>query len=241
MVAESNCVNWLFGRGLSIGCKLPWSVPTGWAVVPREKKIDLIKTALRAEMNKSSVDCTVIKHLFRVLSANTNENWRHRFITTNWDYLLQREILDLKLEVLPFWLDNSHVFHLNGTVENLSDNSNRSPFLLEEDSVKQRMETTEANKVFNHIIWSRKFVVVGMSFECATDRFLLSALGRVEDDLPIGESSWIVVNPDNDILKESYRRIKEALPYTSVISVPFTLNDWLHRGVQELRGWGTIS
>ena len=33
----------------------------------------------------------------------------------------------------------------------------------------------------------------GMLFECETDRFLLTALGGVQDDLPIGEAQWIIV------------------------------------------------
>ena len=37
---------------------------------------------------------------------------------------------------------------------------------------------------YNKFIWSQTFVVVGMSFECQVDKYLLSALKRVEDDLP---------------------------------------------------------
>lgn len=240
-VAESKCVNWLFGRGLSIGCNLPWSVPAEWRDLAREEKIDRIKAALLEEMNKPTIDCTVIRFILRLLSVHTNEGWRHRFITTNWDYLLQREILDLRLKVLPSWLANSHVFHLNGTVENLPDNSNRSPFLLEEAFGTQRVETPEANIVYNQIIWDRTFVVVGMSFECETDRFLLLALGRAEDDLPIGESSWIVVNPNRTVLDLSCQRIEKVLPHASVKPVRGTLSEWLQSGPQELREWGTLT
>lgn len=235
------CVNWLLGRGLSISCNLLWAVPLEWRETPREEKINRIKTALRKEMDKPSIDCTVIRSLFVLLSAHTNQGWRHRFITTNWDYLLQREILNLRLSVLPSWLANSHVFHLNGTIENLPDNSNRSPFLLEEDSGTQRMNTVEANIVYNQMIWNRHFVVVGMSFECETDQFLLKALGRVEDDLPIGESSWIVVNPNTTALNESCQRIAHVLPHASVTPVSATLNDWLQSGTQELRKWEHLS
>lgn len=240
-MAESKCVNWLFGRGLSIGCSLPWVVPLEWREIPREEQINRIKAALRAEMNTPSVDCTVIRSLLGLLSSHTNQGWRHRFVTTNWDYLLQREILDLGLSVLPSWLGNSHVFHLNGTVENLPDNSNRSPFLLEEDSGAQRVNTPEANIVYNQMIWDRQFVVVGMSFECDTDQFLLSALGRVEDELPIGESSWIIVNPDKTALDASCQRIENALPRASVMPVRTTLSEWLESCPQELGEWGTLA
>lgn len=233
-MTEANCVNWLFGRGLSIGCNLSWSVSTEWEDLAREEKIDRIKVVLLEEMNKPSVDCTVIRCLLRLLSVHSNERWRHRFITTNWDYLLQREILNLKLEVLPSWLVNSHVFHLNGTIEDLPDNSNRSPFLLEEDFGIQRINTPEANIVYNQMIWNQTFVVVGMSFECETDRFLLQALGKVENDLPIGESSWIVVNPNITALNLSCQRIEKVLPYASVKPVCATLSEWMQTGLQEL-------
>lgn len=237
----SGCVNWLFGRGLSIGCNLPWSVPVEWTELVREEKIDRIKAALREEMSKPSVDCAVIRFLLQFLSTHTNKGWRHRFITTNWDYLLQREILGLGLTVKPPWLANSHVFHLNGTVENLLDNSNRSPFLLEEDTGTQREQTPEANIIYGQMIWDRAFVVVGMSFECDTDRFLLRALSRVEDDLPIGESSWFIVNPNKVALDMSCRRIEGALPHASVTPVHATLSDWLQSGAQGLRKWGTFA
>jgi hypothetical protein len=209
--------------------------------LPREEKIGRIRAALREEMTKASVDCAVIQFLLGLLSAHTNQGWRHRFITTNWDYLLQRELLDLQLSVLPSWLVNSHVFHLNGTVEDLSDNSNRSFFLLEEDLGTQRVNTHEADTVYNQMIWDRHFVIVGMSFECETDRFLLQALGRVGDDVPIGESSWIVVNSNKDALSVSCQRIQNVLPLASVTPVHATLSEWLKRGAQELKEWGTLA
>ena len=242
-MADSKCVNWLFGRGLSIGCNLPWTVPVDWKGLAREEIIDRIKGQLREEMNRASVDCAIIRSLLGLLATHTNNGWRHRFITTNWDYLLQREILNLGLTVLPSWLANSHVFHLNGTVEDLRDNSHRSPFLLEEDSGTQRVQTPEANMVYNQMIWDRYFVVVGMSFECETDRFLLRALGRVQDDLPIGESSWIVVNPDQTALDSSCQRLKKVLPHAlvSVSPVRASLREWLQCNTQELKEWGTIA
>jgi len=240
-VAASKCVNWLFGRGLSIGCNLPWSVPAEWSHLAREERISRIKVVLRQEMDAATVDCKVIRCLLELLAKHTVAGWRHRFITTNWDYLLQREILALPMKVQPPWLANSHVFHLNGTVEDLPDNSNRSLFLLEEDSGTQRTATPEADIVYNQMTWDRTFVLVGMSFECETDRFLLLALGRVEDDLPIGESSWVVVNPDRNVLGLSCQRLQKALPRASVKPVCATLSEWVQNGPQELRQWGILA
>jgi hypothetical protein len=241
IMANSKCLNWFFGRGLSISCGLPWVVPPEWASLPRETKIDRIKATLRTEMDGPSVDTTPIRRSLYLLKRHTLPNWKHHFITTNWDYLLQREIQALNLAVLPLWLTNSHVFHLNGTVEELTDNSNRSQFLLEEDPGSQRSLTVEANVAYNHISWSQFFVVVGMSFECETDKFLLSALNRVEDDMPIGESNWIIINPDRSTLEASSGRIAAALPRASVRPVCLSIEGWLDREMPDLCEYGVLS
>ena len=95
-MAKSECINWIFGRGLSIGCNLSWSVPSEWRDTPRDEKIELIKVTLRKEMNATSVDSSIIQHLLRFLERHTVHDWRNRFITTNWDYLLQKEIQALE-------------------------------------------------------------------------------------------------------------------------------------------------
>ena len=239
-MAQLECINWLFGKGLSMACDLPWSVPTEWQTMHRDKKIENIKSQLRKEMDEPTVNTAVIKQYFDLLSKFTAQSWRSRFITTNWDYLLQREIQLLDLEAQPSWMDNSHVFHLNGTVEELEDNSNRSPFLLEEDPVSQRCFTPEANIVYNQMLWDRTFVVAGMSFECDTDKFLLNAINRVEDDLPIGESLWIVVNRNQKTLENSCAKIEHALPSATVKKVCADFKSWLDSGVQELQKCGAI-
>jgi len=240
-LADSKCVNWLFGRGLSCACKLSWEVPPKWENIPREEKIERIKGTLRKEMDSLTLDSSLIQRLLRILGEHTAPNWRNRFITTNWDYLLQREINALKLNVLPSWLANSQVFHLNGTVEELGDNSHRSLFLLEEDPAAQRCFTPEANKAYESMIWDQTFVVVGMSFECETDKFLLSALGRVEDNRPIGDSTWIVVNRNSQTLERSCSKISSVLPRATVKSVFADFNGWLESGLPELQECGAIA
>lgn len=234
------CVDWLFGRGLSIGCGLEWVVPCNWKVLPREEKIQRINLTLRHEMEQSNVNCRVIQQLLTLLARDTVAGCRHQFITTNWDYLLQREVLALNLKQLPPWLANSHVYHLNGTVECLPDNQHRSPFLLEEDPAKRRTSSVEANKIYGKIIWDKTFVVVGMSFECEMDKFLLRSLGRVANDLPIGESNWIIVNPDSTALAASSKRIKRALPGSIIQTVPSPFDCWLDSGMPELRSLGAF-
>lgn len=234
-------VDWLFGRGLSIGCNLTWVVPADWNALPRGEQITRIKETLRAEMAHHSIDPSVIKNLLGLLRQHTTSNWSNLFITTNWDYLLQREILALGLSVQPPWLSNSHVFHLNGTIEELQNNEHRSPFLLEQDSTAQRVATTEGNIAFTHMAWNRMFVVVGMSFECEVDKFLLTSLSHIEDDMPIGESEWVVVNPDLASLEASCARLQAALPRSKIRAVPVTLSSWLHSKLPELQQCGAIA
>ena len=88
---------------------------------------------------------------------------------------------------------------------------------------------------------NQTFVVVGMSFECQTDKFLLTALGRVQDDLPIGESQWLVVNPDPAALTASCSRLQQVLPRAEVKNMSATLVGWLDAGVPELQARGAIA
>jgi hypothetical protein len=236
----SNTVVWLFGRGLSVGCGLTWEVPQEWSDLPRNEKIDRITRSLRHEMDSPKINTSCIDQLLEFLAARTKHGWRHFFVTTNWDYLLQREIDKLSLSTRPRWLYSGMVHHLNGTVEDLPDNTNRSPFLLQEDTADARTGTVEADVVFSKMIWERTFVVVGMSFECATDQFLLRSLNRVQDDLPIGESDWIVINPDRPALDSASDQIGLALPAARVVRVCKKFEEWLETQCLELGANGII-
>jgi hypothetical protein len=241
MGESSRRVDWFFGSGLSIGCGLPWSVPPEWRQLPRDEQVSRIKTAVLAEMDGPLVDCSDIRHLLRLLSESTVVPWRHLFLTTNWDYLLQREILALGHSIQPEWSAETHVYHLNGTVGVLRNNENRSPFLLETDPSAQRTSSMEANAAFERITWNRTFVVVGMSFECEADKFLLRSLARVEDDLPIGESEWIIINPDTATLAAVTERIQRALPSSTVREVATTFRARLEAKAPELRAIGVLA
>jgi hypothetical protein len=237
----AHTVEWFFGRGLSIGCGLTWVVPSDWHSLPRDEQIARIKAALVSEMSTAYVDTGDIRLFLDLLAKHTVSPWRHQFYTTNWDFLLQREILALDHKVLPPWCAETHVYHLNGTVEDLPDNSRRSMFVLESDPPGARVTTTEGNIAYNKFIWSQTFVVVGMSFECEVDKYLLSALKRVEDDLPIGESCWIVLNPNTDALSATCHRLQAALPRAKVVSSVTTFRAWLDGQAPELQSRGAIA
>jgi hypothetical protein len=86
--------------------------------------------------------------------------------------------------------------------------------------------------------WSDAFVVVGMSFECATDNSLLTALGRVP--LPVEASRWIVVNPSASALEGVCANLKSKLPGATVLPVRTGLADWIAGGLAELQGTGVL-
>jgi hypothetical protein len=235
-------VEWFFGRGLSISCGLTW-FPREWIQYSRDEQILRIRETLPREMSEPNINTAVIGTLIDFLAARTASGWQHRFHTTNWDFLLQREISQHfpKGTLKPWWLASSHVFHHNGTVEILSDDTSRSQILLESDQESTRTLSIESEKGFSNLIWSRVFVVVGMSFECSVDRFLFKALSRVQEELPVGESLWIVVNPNAETLFYTRMIILKNLPSAIVRTCASNLQLWLAHETPELQSCGAIS
>jgi hypothetical protein len=88
--------------------------------------------------------------------------------------------------------------------------------------------------LYTHMVANRRFVVVGMSFECETDRFLLHALGKAEDEMPISESTWPVVNRNPDALEKACDAILAHLPRADVVPVQSRFSDWEDDGYREL-------
>jgi hypothetical protein len=232
---------WLFGRGLSIECGLNWDVPGHWSHLPCNEKVYRIREQLRAEMDAPGVDIGPIREFLQFLSVRTRGGWWHRFLTTNWDFLLQLEIEKLVPDVVPDWLHHhSEVLHLNGTVEVLDDDSNRSALVLpDEDSAHK--PSLELNMALSEMAWVRTFVVVGMSFECGPDRALFNLLNKVQDLLPVGESDWIIVNPCQTTLDTTHDLIKCKLPQANVTLVCDTFARWREARFPRLMGKGVFS
>ena len=236
-------VEWFFGRGLSIGCGLHWTVPEVWKAFSREDQCTLIRQAIQREMSARHIDTRNIELFLDTLAAKTTQGWQHRFHTTNWDYLLQREISQRFPDgaVKPWWLTSSHVYHHNGTAESPSSDPFRSELLLESDPQTARKPSRESDSAFERLVSSRLFVVVGISFECAVDRFLFKALKRVQDQLQVGESCWLVVNPSVNALKDTHAKILDALPEAAVSSRVITFGDWVQTDMQELVNFDVLT
>lgn len=239
-----NCAVWIFGRGASVACNLRWVVPSEGMARERSFQVEKIKAAVRKEMDQSTVDTEPYKLLLSALSRRTAPGWQHRFVTTNWDYLLQREISWRGFKVLPSWLEDSHVFHLNGTVEDSPGAKIpevRSSFLLETDQGSDRTATVEFDRTLKFIEWRRHFVVIGMSFSCQIDRAFLALLHRARDSRSVGHSSWHVVNLSEEANVKVCDLIKEALPGANVTASQKGFRNFVIDGMDELARWGVLA
>jgi len=200
----------------------------------------MIVNAVRSEMTRPSVRCGPYRQLLSIIAERTMRGGHHRLMTTNWDYLLQRE-LDTWIEanhagVAPRFLStHGMVYHFNGSVE-AGDFQNRSPFLVETDSADLRKATYEANYAFGLLLWSDLIVIVGMSFECDIDKGLLGALRAHEDNVPIGNALFIVVDPCNETLESTVAKLASCFPRGTGLRVNMELGEWIDSGMPELTG-----
>lgn len=237
---KDHVATWLFGRGCSIACGLTWAEPSWWRFFPRRLEVALIKRRILVGMEQIPRGIGPYRNLLALLKTNTRPEWNHQFCTTNWDYLLQREISDLSLSVKPNWLFSSHVYHLNGSVENWGEPRRRNEILLESDPADYRSWSLEASKAFNVLIHQRIVIVAGVSFRCKTDSKFLDALGAVHDELPIGEATWIVINSDPGELDAVKGLLITKIPNSRVIPVHQGFDEWVSDGCMHLKEQGVI-
>lgn len=235
---------WLFGRGASIANGLSWVVPQTWkddlvaGRVSRDVHVDMITDTLREEMARVPQGPTLYRRLLDIMATKTVDEGHHRLLTTNWDYLLQRDVRDWIDVNTPgyaprFLSTHSMVYHLNGSVEP-GKSQNRSPFMLETDSASIRKAAYEANQALNYLLWSTLVVVVGISFECDMDHGLLATLRYHEDNMPLGNALFIIVEPNDETLESSYAKLAYCFPRASHIRVNKGLSEWIDSGMPEL-------
>ena len=232
----SEHVVWLFGRGLSLHCGLDWDEPSELRLQPREVRIARIRKDLGAATDGlvSRNGTPVLDRFLRRLEERTPPGCRHTFVTTNWDDLLERAIEAGWPREVPACMRETHVFHINGTIEPGDGRPFRTEIVLPEDPPAARKPASEANQAFNTLTGGRRVLVVGMSFECRPDRFLLRCLNQIQDDVPVGESSWMILNADASGLERVRGLIQECLPGAAIRTRGFSFSQWLDTGIPEV-------
>ncbi len=200
----------------------------------------MIVDAIRREINSPSVNCDPYRRLINTMAERTVDKGHQRLMTINWDYLLQREVSAWieanQPDLAPRFLSaHSMVYHFNVSAEP-GECQNRSPFMLETDSATTQHSTYEANHAFNLLLWSTLVVIVGMSFECDTDKGLLGALRTHEDNVPIGTAIFIVVDPCHETLDRTFSNLAECFPRADGLRVNMGLAEWIDAGMPELVG-----
>lgn len=234
MAGAHASMSWLIGRGCSVAAGLTWTVPTDWRIRPRDEQIELMVPTLREASQARTIDLAAHLGLIEQLHTRNLDGIAHTLITTNWDLLLERSLQSVFPGEHPRWLDTTYVAHINGSIEIGLDPAAASPFLLETDGADQRRPSVEANNAFNRLMWSQVVAVIGMSFECTQDRFLLRALAEVEDDLPVGSAVWAIVNPATADCSHTCELVASHLPRARVIPVQRTFEEWVGAGLPEM-------
>ena len=181
---------------------------------------------------------TTYRSLIDIMDRRTIDGVHHRLLTTNWDYLLNRDlgvwIRDKDLKCVPKFLGaHSVVYHFNGTVET-GQSSNHTQFLLETDPNDVRKSKLASNIALGHMAETKCLVVVGMSFECEIDRGLLAVLKSLEDIMPIGEAHILIVEPNTRTLENVKNKVHACLPFSRVVPIALGLREWINAGMPEL-------
>lgn len=228
---------WFFGRGASVASGLSYTVPTAYNKLSRDEQERRIKKDVQIEMAKIPCGQGAYRNLLGLLEKRAPLNHRQFFVTTNWDYLLQHEIRYLeknKILTLDWLRFETHVFHLNGSVEEVqNDEKTRSNFILETDPVAMKRKSLEGNIAMNHFIFGKAFVLVGVSFSCEADKSLLSFWRYHSEDLPFGEAKWIIVNPTEPHLMQVCSDLKRYLPRIKIVPVDRSFEKWIEDGMPE--------
>ncbi len=91
------------------------------------------------------------------------------------------------------------------------------------------------------MIVQKLFILVGISFACRMDQAFLNALSALEDDLQIGDATWIVVNPSAKETKAVATLLCPArFPSGKVLEVNQGFGEWVVSGCPELKQFDVL-
>jgi len=238
---ENKTVAWLFGRGASVSCGLKWTEPCYCRYLPREFRTQKIRKNINGEMKYMPIGENPYAELLKILESSTSSNWKHLFITVNWDWLLQREIQNKNFETQPRWLVSSHVYHLNGSVEPNFPQQRRNKILFESDSFNKREPSLETDTAISQFFGSSLFIIVGMSFQCKMDKIWFDIFRTYQGNLSIGVANWIVVTHDNKSCCNVCYNLRQSLEDPTIVVVNKKFENWIKSGLPELVQYGVMS
>lgn len=216
---------WFFGRGASIASGVTWEESEESKKKSREERIQNIDRNLSSQMQTVPIGNNPYSQLLFLLENKKKVNQRNLFITTNWDYLLQREINSKNYTTRPSWLEDSQVFHLNGSIEKWGDARYRSPMLLPDDN--NRVDSLEFQKAMNFVLCERFFVMIGVSFKYTVDQQIIELLRPHEDNLLFGEGKYLIVDNCQEGLDRIENIINQNFPRAEVIKVKSDFKSWI--------------
>lgn len=216
---------WIFGRGASIACGAAWEEPETWKEKDRHERIQNINRNLAKQMRNVPVGRNPYSHLLFLLEHKTTPNQKSLFITTNWDYLLQREIDSGDYDPCPRGSGQRYVWHLNGSIKKGRDSRYCSPIILPEDD--KRTDNQEFSWAMNQIVCERLFIIVGMSFQCKADEKILRVLRPDQNKLPFGEGRYLIVNNSAKDLERLESVIKSYFPRVDIIKEQADFKSWI--------------
>ncbi|MEE8387872.1 MAG: hypothetical protein V3R65_04785, partial [Acidiferrobacterales bacterium] len=80
----------------------------------------------------------------------------------------------------------------------------------------------------------RVFIVVGMSFECGMDKYLLACINHLKKDLSVCSGKWLIVNSNPKALNRASESIQAALPKASIYKLEKKFEEWVGKKLPEL-------
>lgn len=237
-------VTWIFGRGATISCGLNWFEDPGPKTrsLDRDIRIKNIRANILQEEKRIKIGRTSYSKLLSILKTSTNPLWKHLFITTNWDSILDKEIENMirKEEGNLHWLPDSWGFHLNGSTKE-PQHDTYSQFLLDDDSWDSITDSYERAHGLWRAKWERGLIViVGLSFNYGIDKFLLKFWQTHQDNLPFGESNLLILNPQKEVCDNIKELIEKAFPRASVFLIAKRFGEWVNKGMPELVNLGIL-
>jgi hypothetical protein len=218
-------VAWLAGRGVAQSCGLDWEVPEVLYEALHAGKLrrtefearirEALAAAQAVGLTDGSIDPMPLERLLDCLDRRTSHGWRHVFLTTNWNTLLDRVLARR----------GGRVWHLNGSVETTGHLDTE----IDNRDAAYRVEG------FDYLARAQVCVLAGLSFASRLDRALLERLGGK------AYRACIVVNEEAADAARAAGLLHDKSPCARITQVHATFENWVRGGLRELRPLGVLT